>query len=29
MADNKMKAPRGGGHGHGPNGHGFQRPKDM
>ena len=29
MADNKTKAPRGGGHGHGPNGHGFQRPKDM
>ena len=28
MADNKTKAPRGG-HGHGPNGHGFQRPKDM
>ena len=28
MADNKTKAPRGGGHG-GPNGHGFQRPKDM
>lgn len=29
MADNKTRAPRGGGHGHGPNGHGFQRPKDM
>ena len=29
MADNKTKAPRGGGHSHGPNGHGFQRPKDM
>ena len=29
MVDNKTKAPRGGGHGHGPNGHGFQRPKDM
>ncbi len=28
MADNKTRAPRGGGHG-GPNGHGFQRPKDM
>ena len=28
MADNKTRAPRGG-HGHGPNGHGFQRPKDM
>ena len=29
MADNKTRAPRGGGHGHGPNGHGYQRPKDM
>ena len=29
MADSKTRAPRGGGHGHGPNGHGFQRPKDM
>ena len=29
MADNKTRTPRGGGHGHGPNGHGFQRPKDM
>ena len=29
MADNKTRSPRGGGHGHGPNGHGFQRPKDM
>ena len=29
MADNKTRAPRGGGRGHGPNGHGFQRPKDM
>ncbi len=28
MADNKTRTPRGGGHG-GPNGHGFQRPKDM
>ena len=28
MADNKTGAQRGG-HGHGPNGHGFQRPKDM
>ena len=28
MADNRNAAPRGG-HGHGPNGHGYQRPKDM
>ena len=26
MADNKTRAPRGG---HGPNAHGYQRPKDM
>ena len=28
MAENRRSAPRGG-HGHGPQGHGFQRPKDM
>ena len=28
MAENRRNAPRGG-HGHGPQGHGFQRPKDM